>query len=486
MAKKAKKIRTRKGLELKIVNPDVAGIDVSSREMQVCVPLDRAADYNRKFGVFTEDLESISIWLTECRIKTVAMESTGVYWVPLYMKLLDCGIEVYLVNAKSTKNFVEEKTDEVDAESLMLMHAYGLLKPSYQVDNCAREIRNLSRHRDNLTRSAAKEIQHMQKSMELMNIKLSNVLSDITGKSGQDIIAAILSGKRDAKELAELADPRCKNPKKIIAKSLAGNWNGDLLFTLKQSYELYQFIQKQIIECETKMEALFRKYSSQLPAQKDAIVRSEKQIQKKTKVAFDVEEYACKIFGVNLMRIPGINEGNLLKLTGELGHNFTEKFDDYKKFCRWENLAPNNKITGGRIISSKLPKRKNPVGQIFREIAVTLNRAKNPLGDYYRRMQSRKGPMGAIVATANKISKIVYTMVKTQTEYDESLIRINEPEYLMRKMKNMQKGIAVIQKQLEAYSIKSGQESGEFSEELRTKWDEVKSLMNKHFDVDAA
>ena len=467
MAKKAKKIRTRKGLELKIVNPDAAGIDVSSREMQVCVPLDRDADYNRKFGVFTEDLEAISRWLTECCIKTVAMESTGVYWVPLYMKLLDCGIEVYLVNAKSTKNFVEEKTDEVDAESLMLMHAYGLLKPSYQVDNCAREIRNLSRHRDNLIRSAAKEVQHMQKSMELMNIKLSNVLSDITGKSGQDIIAAILSGKRDAKELAELADPRCKNPKEIIAKSLAGNWNEDLLFTLKQSYELYQFIQKQIVECESKMEALFLKYSSQMPAQKDTIVRSEKQRQKKTKVAFDVEEYAHKIFGVNLMRIPGINEGNLLKLTGELGHNFTEKFDNYKKFCRWENLAPNNKITGGRIISSKLPKRKNPVGQIFREIAVTLGRAKNPLGDYYRRMQSRKGPMGAIVATANKISKIVYTMVKTQTEYDESLIRINEPEYLMRKMKNMQKGIAAIQKQLEEYSSKSNQESEEFSGELR-------------------
>jgi len=198
---KAKKVRTRKGLELKIVNPDAAGIDVSSREMQVCVPLDRDADNNRKFGTFTEDLEAISTWLTSCCITTVAIESTGVYrvlriyplgtqykyWVPLYMKLLDCGIEVYLVNAKSTKNFVEEKTDEVDAESLMLMHAYGLLKASYQVDNCAREIRNLSRHRDNLTQSAAKEIQHtctlyevrsIQKSMELMNIKLSNVLTD--------------------------------------------------------------------------------------------------------------------------------------------------------------------------------------------------------------------------------------------------------------------------------------------------------------------
>ena len=300
-----------------------------------------------------------------------------------------------------------------------------------------------------------------------MNIKLSNVLSDITGKSGLDIIEAILSGKRDAQALAELADVRCKNPKEVIAKSLVGNWNEDLLFTLKQSYELYQFIQKQITECETKMKNLFEKYSSKLSAQMKEIVRSEKQIKKKFKVAFDVEDYAYKIFGVNLMRIPGINEGSLLKLVGELGHNFTEKFDTYRKFCKWENLAPNNKITGGKIISSKLPKRKNPVGQIFREIAVTLNRAKNPLGDYYRRMQSRKGPMGAIVATANKISKIVYTMVKTKTEYDESLIQINEPlylycvrstRYLMKKLKNMQKGISVIQKQLEAYALIHGQE----------------------------
>jgi transposase len=453
MAKKAKKIKTRKGLSLKIVNPDAAGIDVSSEEMQVCVPLDRDADYNRKFGTFTEDLDEISRWLKSCCITTVAMESTGIYWVPLYMKLMDAGIEVYLVNAKAVKNFTEDKTDEIDAESLMLMHSYGLLKPSYQVDNCAREIRNLSRHRDNLTRSAAKEIQHMQKSLELMNIKLSNVLSDITGKSGQDIICAILSGQRDAQKLADLADPRCKNSKEIIAKSLVGNWNEDLLFTLKQSYELYHFIEKQIVECEVKMGKLFHKYSSQIPSVKKKIVRSEKEIKKKFKVAFDVENYAYKIFGVNLMRIPGINEGSLLKLTGELGHDFTEKFDTYKKFCRWENLAPNNKITGGKIISSKLPKHKNPVGQIFRELAVTLGNSKNPLGNYYRRIRSRKGPMGAVVATANKISKIVYTMVKTKTEYNESLIQINEPFYLMKKLRNMQKGIVLLQKQIEEHTM---------------------------------
>jgi transposase len=454
MAKRAKKIKTRKGLELKIVNPDSAGIDVSSREMQVCVPLDRDADNNRKFGVFTEDLEKISEWLTDCRITTVAMESTGVYWVPLYLTLEGHGIDVYLVNAKSVKNFVEEKTDEVDAESLMLMHAYGLLKASYQVDICAREIRNLSRHRDNHIRAAAKEVQHIQKSMELMNLKLSNVISDIMGKSGQDIIRALLSGERDAHKLADLADPRCKTPKEIITKSLVGNWSEDLLFTLKQNYELYLYIQKQIVECEYKMEDLFKKYSCRLSPDDKEVLRSKKQKEKKTKVAFDVEDYGYKIFGVNLMRIPGISEGSLLKLCGELGHDFTEKFDTYKKFCRWENLAPNNKITGGRIISSKLPNRKNPVGQIFREIAVTMSNSKSPLGDYYRRMRSRKGPMGAVVATANKLSKIVYMMVKTKTEYNEKMIQTNEPVQLMRKMKNMQNCIAKLQEQINLCQVK--------------------------------
>jgi transposase len=460
MAKKAEKKKTDKGLELKIVNPDAAGIDVSSKEMQVCVPLDRDAENNRKFGTFTEDLNAIGEWLTACRITTVAMESTGVYWVPLYMNLVERGIEVYLVNAKAVKNFTEKKTDEVDAESLMLMHAYGILKPSFQVDNCAREIRNLNRHRESLIRAASKEVQHMQKSMELMNIKLSNVISDITGKSGQLIIRAILQGERCPQVLADLADRRCKASKEIIAKSLVGNWNEDLLFTLKQSYELYLFIQEQITACEQKMEELFQKYSSKLPDKPKEIIRSKKKVQKKNSVSFDIENYSHEIFGVNLMRIPGINQGNLLKLGAELGHDFTEKFDTYRKFCRWENLAPNNKITGGKLISSRLPKRKNPVGQIFRDVAVATGSSKTPLGEYHRRMKSKKGPMGAIVATANKISKIVYMMVKNQTEYDEKLIKMNEPELLMRKLRSMEKNMAKLQEQIDSLSNENLKYSG--------------------------
>jgi transposase len=392
MAKEAKKIKTKNGLRLKTVNPDAAGTDVSSREMQVCVPLDRDADYSRKFGVFTEDLDALCAWLKSCGITAVAMESTGIYRIPLYIKLQETGFEVYLVNARSVKNFTEEKTDEADAESLMVMHGYGLLKASCQVNQYAREIRSLSRHRENPIRMPAVEVQHMQKYMELMNIKLTGVISDITGKPGQDITGAILKGERDAVRLSSLAGWRCKNPKEVTVKSLEGRWNEDLLFALRQSCDPYEFLRKQIGACEKKMEGLLEKYGCLLESKVNPeaktkadtdpveVLRSKKRVDKKTKVAFDVEQHGCQLFGVNLMRIPGISEGSLLKLIGEPGHDFTGKFETCRQFCRRENLAPDNRISGGKIISSRLPKRKNPVGQIFREAANGVKASKTPSG----------------------------------------------------------------------------------------------------------
>jgi hypothetical protein len=283
MAKKARKIKTKQGIKLEIVNPHAAGIDVSSTEMQVCVPEDRDADNNRKFGTFTEDLHSISLWLKSCGITTVAMESTGVYWVQLYLLLENDGFEVLLVNAKAIKNIGEKKTDEVDAEWIMLLHSYGLLKASFQPDNMARSIRNISRHRDNLLKSASREVLHMQKSMELMNIKLVNVISDILGKSGQAIIQAIIAGERDPKRLAALADPRCKSSKETIEKSLTANWSDDLLFMLAQSYNLYQFYQTQMQACDKKIETLASNYIAEINIgeQEKTCLRSLKKKQKK-------------------------------------------------------------------------------------------------------------------------------------------------------------------------------------------------------------
>jgi transposase len=418
--------------------------------MQVCVPEDRDGDNNRCFGTFTEDLHSISSWLKACGITTVAMESTGVYWVQLYMILEADGFDVLLVNAKAIKNIGEKKTDEVDAEWIMLLHFYGLLKASFQPDNRARRIRNLSRHRDNLLKASSREVLHMQKTMELMNIKLVHVISDILGKSGQDIIKSILQGERNASVLASLADPRCKSPKEIIEKSLVANWDEDLVFLLEQSYNLYIFYQEQMKECDRKIESIAKEYLTEIKAKEPEKewLRALKKKAQKNAVTIDIEKYAFQLWGVNLMRIPGISDGALLRLTGELGHDFTDKFDSYKEFCCWCNLTPNNKISAGKLLSSKIPKRKNPVGLILRQAANSLKSSKTPLGFYFRRIQSKNGYMAAIVATANKLARIIYLMVKTKQEFDESYAKQTEQDMLKKKLFSAQRALDRIQKQL--------------------------------------
>ena len=240
MAKVARKIKTDKGLRLKIVNPDAAGIDVADGEMQVCVPEDRDSENNRRFESFTCDLHKICAWLKACGIKTVAMEATGVYWLNIFLLLQDEGFDVVLANPLQVKNLTDKKTDEADAEWLMLMHSYGMVRPSFQPDSVARRIRNMTRHRSSLITTAGREIQHMQKAMEQMNIKLSTVISDILGKSGQAIIRSIIAGNHDPVSLARLADVRCKASRETIAKSLEGTWYEVLLFILMQSVELYE------------------------------------------------------------------------------------------------------------------------------------------------------------------------------------------------------------------------------------------------------
>ena len=451
MAKKAKKIKTNKGLKLEIVNPNAAGIDVSSTEMQVCVPEDRDGDNNRCFGTFTCDLHEISAWLKACKIDTVAMESTGVYWVPLYMRLVADGFDVLLGNAQAIKNFAEKKTDEVDAEWIMLLHSYGLLKASFQPCNYAREIRNLTRHRDNLLQTSSKEVLHMQKYMTLMNIKLPNVISDILGKSGMDIIGSIIKGERDPEKLAQLADPRCKATPEDIEKSLVATWDDNLVFMLKQSWELYHYVQKQMIETEKQVEALIQKYKASLPPHEIYLTecdRCNKPESAKNKISIDIEQYAFELWGVNLMKIPGIKKGSLFRLVGELGHDFVSKFDSYKNFCNWANLVPNNKISGGKLLSSKVPKRKNPVGQILRVAANSLQNEKTSLGIYFRKIQARKGRQAAIVATANKMGRIIYTMVKHKIEFDASKGQEKQVEILKKKLKRTQRELQKLQKQI--------------------------------------
>lgn len=301
MAKKAKKIKTAKGLRLKIVNPDSAGIDIADGEMQVCVPEDRDGDNNRRFGSFTEDLHAICEWLHACRIKTVAMEATGVYWLSLYQLLKEEGFDVVLANPLQVKNLMEEKTDEADAEWLMLLHSYGMVRPSFQPENIVRQIRNITRHRATIINKAGQETQRMQKALEMMNVKLSTVITDILGKTGQSIIRAILAGNHDPVSLSQMTDKHCKASKETVAKSLEGTWDEDLLFMLRQSVECYDFYQGQLQACDQQIESLLARYVSQIDNEgAKQLERVKKRRSQKNAVAVDMEMYAHMIWGTNV------------------------------------------------------------------------------------------------------------------------------------------------------------------------------------------
>ena len=442
MKNQARMIKSQDGNKLAIVNPNAAGIDIADTEMQVCVPEDRDGENNRRFGSFTQDLNTIVDWLKDCRITTVAMEATGIYYLSLFLKLQDAGIDVLLANPQDVKNLSGRKTDAADAEWLMVLHRYGLLKPCYQPGNVARQIRNLTRQRSNLIRMAEKEVQYMQKAMEQMNIKLSTVISDITGLSGRKIITAILDGQRDTYALASLAESNCKASQEEIALSLEGTWDEDLLFMLKQSLDAYDFFLSQVSDCDTEIEKLLSLYGARIDSANAELVRCKrKKSRSKNAPKMDIENFAYQLWGVNVFEIPGSKDTAVMHLIGELGHDFIDKFESAEKFSSWCNLAPNNKISGGKILSSKIMKRKNPVGQIFRTAAAPLARDKGEMGNYYRRMKAKSGALQANVATAHKMAKIFYTMVKNKVAYDASKVGLNERELTERKIAKLERAL---------------------------------------------
>lgn len=442
MKNQARMIKSQDGNKLAIVNPNAAGIDIADTEMQVCVPEDRDGENNRRFGSFTQDLNTIVDWLKDCRITTVAMEATGIYYLSLFLKLQDAGIDVLLANPQDVKNLSGRKTDAADAEWLMVLHRYGLLKPCYQPGNVARQIRNLTRQRSNLIRMAEKEVQYMQKAMEQMNIKLSTVISDITGLSGRKIITAILDGQRDTYALASLAESNCKASQEEIALSLEGTWDEDLLFMLKQSLDAYDFFLSQVSDCDTEIEKLLSLYGARIDSANAELVRCKrKKSRSKNAPKMDIENFAYQLWGVNVFEIPGLKDTAVMHLIGELGHDFIDKFESSEKFSSWCNLAPNNKISGGKILSSKIMKRKNPVGQIFRTAAAPLARDKGEMGNYYRRMKAKSGALQANVATAHKMAKIFYTMVKNKVAYDASKVGLNERELTERKIAKLERAL---------------------------------------------
>ena len=432
--RKSKRIKT-----FAIINADAAGIDVSDKEMAVAVSPERIEENVKTFGTFTCDLELIIEWLNECEVKTIAMESTGVYWVQLFLLLQEHGFEVFLVNARHVKNVTGRKNDDEDAAWIQKLHSCGLLRPSFQPENQFRGLRSLVRHRKTLIRDASRYLNRMQKALELMNIKLHTVISDIAGKSGQRIIEAILYGERDAEKLSELTDPRIKAPREEIIKSLQGYWRNENLFELRQCYRMYKELHERVRECDQEIESQLQIIIAELNDGEipEIDLKMKRKRTTKNRMNFNATAYLLKLLDVDVTAIIGINEISALEIISEAGIDMS-KWPSDKHFNSWLALAPNTKISGGKVISNKVPKKKHYAGQAFRMAASSLNNSKTPLGDFYRRIKARSGPGKAAVATARKIATIYYHMVKNKEAYNPKSLFEAQEKYKEHKIKRLE------------------------------------------------
>jgi transposase len=403
---------------LKTINTKTAGIDIGSSEIYVAVPPDRDKQSIRIFSSFTCDLYNLAHWLKQCSITSVAMESTGVYWIPLYDILQHEGIEVCLVNARYVKNVPGKKTDVLDCQWLQQLHSYGLLNNSFRPSQEIRRLRTIARQRDMLLKYRSAHVQHMQKALHQMNIQLDNVLSDITGVTGMAIIRAIIAGEHNPETLAQLRDGHCRRPLQDIIHSLQGTYLDEYLFELTQAVELYDFYSKQISACDLHLAELYEKSTLSPYADKPLQAPAKRYKRASHNIPFDLRSCLYRLAGVDLTQIDGLSTISVQTILSETGVDMN-KWPSVKHFTSWLSLAPNNKITGGKIISTASKKSTNRAAQAFRLAARSLYHSKSALGASYRRVQTLHGPQLAIKATAHKLARIVYAMLKYHTEYHD-------------------------------------------------------------------
>ena len=423
---------------LEQVNLYAAGIDIGSTSHFVAVPGELDDQPVREFSCFTGDLNRMADWLVEIGIQTVAMESTGVYWIPAFEILEERGLVVLLVNARHVKNVPGRKSDVQDCQWLQQLHTYGLLRGCFRTPEESVALRAYMRQRANLVQSASDHIRHMQKALRQRNLLLDNVVTDITGKTGMGIIRAILGGTRDPDELAKLRDKRCKHDEKTIAASLAGHYREEHVFALKQAVELYDFYQQQILACDGAIEKQLRTLESKGDPDDLPPARQRKN---KNGLAFDVRRELYRMTGVDLTRIDGMDENSVLKVLAETGVDMTA-WPTEKHFASWLGLSPGNKITGGKVLSGKTKPCANRAAAVFRMAAYGLFNSKSALGAYLRRQRARLGAPKAITATAHKLARTFYSMIKNGTEYVDQGQDYYEQQYRERVMKNIKKRAA--------------------------------------------
>jgi len=426
-----------------ILFPHTAGIDIGSKSHFVAVPSDRDLNYVREFSTFTSNLHEMVNWLKQCNIKTVVMESTGVYWIPAYELLESNGFEVKLVNARHVKNVSAHKTDVEDCQWLQQLGTFGLLKGAFRPADAILPLRSYLRQRDMLIKTAAMHIQHMQKALTQMNLHLHNVISDITGITGMAIIRSIVAGVSDPKILAKLRDERCRNSEEVIEASLVGNYRKEHLFSLQQALELYDFYVSKISECEHQIAQEIKKIETKCDSKRIDELKKTKETRrsrklKKHEYAFDLESELIRTTGVNLTQIPGIGASTALTVISEIGLDMS-RWKSAKNFASWLGLCPGNKVSGGKRLSGKSKPCANRVAVALRMAANTLYNSESAFGAFLRRMKGRLGSPKAITALAHKLAKLIYMMLKYGHEYVELGVEVYEAKYKRRREASLQR-----------------------------------------------
>src|ERR1017187_4701232 len=409
---------------LQIVHPDAAGIDVGNASHFVAVPAGRDPHPVREFGSWTADLRRMAAWLKSCGIRTVAMQSTGVYWIAVQEILEQAGFEVYLVNARGTKNLPGRKSDVQECQWLMKLHTYGLLRNSFRPPEEIGSVRTVGRLRDRLVKDAGRAIQQIQKALTVMNIRLAVAISDVSGVTGMAIVRAILKGQRDPHELAKLRDPRIRATEKEVASSLEGNWREDVLFELQQVVEGYDFLQRQIATCDERLQ----QYMAVLPARpmeseevveepaKGSKNRRKSKPRRKNQPGFDLESELHRVFGVDLTRIDGIKVMTAQVILAELGPDLSA-FPSEGQFASWLELVPRRDISAGRVIKHLSRESKNRVADAFRMAAQSLSRSDSYLGARYRQLRGRLGGEKGVKAMAHYLARLTHRLLTKGQAY---------------------------------------------------------------------
>ena len=458
------KIKKKKSIRMKIVHPNAAGIDIGSRSHYVSIG--QGLEDVREFGVYSSDLKELVDWLLENKIDTVAMESTGDYWQNLFTELSKVNIKTYLVNGKFTKNPSRKKTDVLDCQHIQKLHSLGLLNESFLPDEPTEILRTYCRHRLGLIERKATANRRIQKFLKLLNLRLDIVVKDIAGLTGMKIIRSIISGESDPKELAKLRHYNCKKSEEEIAKALVSNGREDYLYCLGKEVKLFDFLSEEIKEFD---ERIAKVIANQIDSMKDVVdelpsEKKHKRLNKNSIKTIDLNIASYRYFGgVDLLEIPGVSFSTVLTLMSEIGPEGLSKFPSSKHFTSWLRLAPNNKVSGGRVMSSKVQRGSNRLKIALRNAAYSITKLKgSPLHKFYKKIAFKKGGRKAITATARKLAVIIWNMITKKIPYQA------KEQYLFLDQKRQQ--LAIIRRKMIKLGLDPNQHDVFSRPEYRERW----------------